>query len=313
MRNFDELFDAVRERPVKRVVAAAAADPTVVRALSEARHRGLAEPVLVGPADEIADLAREHGQGIRPEDVIDEADPIKAANIAVKMVHDGEADIVMKGHIHTDDFLRAVLNKEHGLRAGVRMSHVFILDYRTENRLLFITDAAMNIAPDLEAKADIVLNAVGLAHIFGFDEPKVACLAAVELLNPAMPATVDATCLHTMYERHQFSPKCIIDGPFALDNAVSVAAAKHKRIEGPVAGLADILLVPDIEAGNMLAKSFVYFAGGSLAGMVVGAKAPVVLTSRADSAGSKLASVAAAVYVADVARDVSVKIGKVHY
>jgi phosphate butyryltransferase len=313
MRNFDELFHAVKDRPTKRVAAAAAADPTVVRALSEARHRGIAEPILVGPVGRIAELAREYGQGISADDVIDEPDPIKAADVAVRLVHDGKADILMKGHIHTDDFLRALLDKDHGLRSGVRMSHVFILDYRSENRLLFITDAAMNIAPDLETKAEIVLNAVGLAHAFGFDEPRVACLAAVELLNPAMPATVEATCLHKMYERGQFSPSCIIDGPFALDNAVSEAAAKHKHIEGPVAGKADILLVPDIEAGNMLAKAFVYFAGGSIAGVVIGASAPVVLSSRADSAGSKLASVAAAVYLADSARALSVKIGKVHY
>jgi phosphate butyryltransferase len=294
-------------------VAAAAGDPTVVRALSEARHQGLAEPVLVGPKARIADLASEHGQGIKPEDVIDEPDPVKAADVAVKMVHDGEADIVMKGHLHTDDFLRAVLNKEHGLRAGVRMSHVYILDYRSENRLVFITDGAMNIAPDLEAKADIVLNAVGLAHTFGFEEPRVACLAAVELLNPAMPATVEATCLHTMYERRQFSPKCIVDGPFALDNAVSEAAARHKRIEGPVAGRADVLVVPDIEAGNMLAKSFVYFTGARLVGLLAGAKAPVVLTSRADSCESKMLSLAAAVLMVNMKRLLQLKVGKVHY
>jgi phosphate butyryltransferase len=171
----------------------------------------------------------------------------------------------------------------------------------------------MNISPGIEKKAEIVLNAVHLAHALGFKEPRVAALAAVEVLNPAMVATMEATCLNKMNDRGQFSPACIIDGPFALDNAVSEIAARHKRITGKVAGKADILLVPDIEAGNILAKSMVYFAGAKLAGVVIGAKCPVVLTSRADTADSKYLSIALGVYLTNVERHLKLKIGKVHY
>ena len=193
------------------------------------------------------------------------------------------------------------------------MSHVFVWDAEIYGRLVFVTDAAMNIAPDLVTKADIILNAVHLANICGVQVPKVAILAAVELVNPRMQATVDASSLATMYTRRQLSPRCVLDGPFALDNALSVEAARVKGIESPVAGRADILMAPDIEAGNMLAKSYVYLTGGDLAGVVVGAKAPVVLTSRADSAKSKLYSIALAVLMSGFERDLRLKIGKVHF
>ncbi len=313
MKTFDEIVEAVRDYPIRKVAVACADDPTVLEALHNARRRNIAESVLFGDARRIRELAEQAGMELPPGTVIDVADDIEAASQAVAMVSRGEAEIVMKGYLHTDDFLRAVLDRDTGLRAGVLMSHVFVCDLSEQGRLLLITDSAMNIAPDLEAKAEIVLNAVHLAHILGLERPKVAVLAAVELLNPAMPATIDATCLHTMSQRRQFSPPCIVDGPFAFDNAISVAAARHKGIGGEVAGQADIMLVPDIEAGNILVKSFVYLAGGRIAGVIVGASAPVVLTSRADSADAKLMSIALAVYMSNTKRTLKLKIGKVHY
>lgn len=313
MKAFDELLEVVKEQPLRKVAVAVAQDPSVISATYEAREREIAEAVLVGSKTAILAAAEEVGVAVEEECIIDEPDDIKAAGRAVELVSSGSADIVMKGHIHTDDFLRAVLDREHGLRAGVIMSHVFIAEWKAAERLIFITDGAMNIAPDLEQKADIVLNALHLAQIFGIAKPRVGMLAAVELLNPKMPATLDATALAKMGDRRQFSPDCIIDGPFALDNAISEIAAKHKRIGGPVAGKADILVVPDIEAGNMLVKSLVYFGGCRVAGVVVGAKAPVVLTSRADSGEAKMLSIAVAVLMCNVQRALKLKVGKVHY
>ena len=313
MLNFDGLLSEVTNYPVKKVAIAAAQDHTVIEAALRARKEKIAEPLFTGDEGRIKEVAESHGLDIRGIPLIHCADEIEAAKQAVQAVVEGKADIVMKGYIHTDDFLRAVLNKEKGLRTGVIMSHVFAAELPGRDRLLFVTDGAMNIAPNLEHKAEIVLNAVHLAQVLGYAEPRVAALAAVELLNPAMAATIDATCLHTMGERRQFSPKCIVDGPYALDNAISELAARHKGISGAVAGNADILLVPDIEAGNILVKSLVYFAGARVAGVVVGAKNPVVLTSRADSAESKFLSIALGVYLTSIERHLKLKIGKVHY
>jgi phosphate butyryltransferase len=245
--------------------------------------------------------------------IIHERSRIRAIGEAVRLVSGGKAEILMKGYVHTDDFLRGVLNKEYGLRTGSIMSHVFVAEIREWDKLVFVTDSAMNIAPDLEQKAAILLNAVYLANLFGIAKPKVAVLAAVELVNPNMPATLDAAALGTMADRGQYVPACVVDGPFGLDNAVSEAAAKHKKIGGPVAGKGDILVVPDIEAGNILAKSLVYFGGHRMIGLLIGAKAPVVLTSRADSQEAKLLSIAAAVLMVNQQRALEFKIGKVHY
>jgi len=206
-----------------------------------------------------------------------------------------------------------VLDREVGLRANVLMSHCFTAEVRQLDKFIFITDSAMNIAPTLEHKAEIILNAVYLANIFGVMRPKVAALAAVELLNPAMPATIEASCLNTMSERSQFVPDCIIDGPLAFDVAISQLAAEHKRVGGPVAGAADMILVPDIEAGNILVKALVHLGGLRAAGALMRAKAPVVFTSRADSAEAKLFSIASAVFMFDTRRHLRLKIGKVHY
>ena len=313
MKKIQEIVEAVKDFPVKKVAVAAAADPTVFSACAKAREEGIAEPIFVGDADKLRALAKEADFDIDPKAIVDEPDNVRAAEKATRLVSSGKADILMKGFLHTDDFLRAMLDKEWGLRMGVIMSHVYVAEVPGYNRLIMTTDGAMNIAPDLERKAEIILNAVHLASILGLKNPRVAALAAIELLNPNMGATVDATCLAKMSDRGQFEPHCIVDGPFALDNAISEIAAKHKGIKGPVAGKADILLVPDIEAGNMLAKSFVYFAGAKNAGVVLGAKAPIVLTSRADSAQSKFASMALAVFMSSVKRKLKLKIGKVHY
>lgn len=313
MNDLNTLLKLVEKHPVRKVAVALAQDASVLQAVAEAHERSIAEAVLVGDEREIAEAAEAAGVSLEAAAVVHESDPIRAVTTAAGLVSSGEADILMKGYIHTDDFLRGVLARENGLRTGSIMSHVFVAEVGDQNKLVLVTDAAMNIAPDLEQKAAILLNAVHLANVFGVMKPKVAVLAAVELVNPTMPATVDAACLAKMADRRQFVPECIVDGPFALDNAVSLAAAKHKRIGGPVAGQADILLAPNIEAGNMLAKSLVYFGHNRLVGLLIGAKAPVVLTSRADTAESKLLSIAGAVLMVNMQRALMLKIGKVHY
>lgn len=313
MRSFAEVEDAIRDYPMRTIAIAVAQSASVLEAVAEARRRQVARAILVGDEAEIRAVAQAHGVDLGDTPIIHEAEPVRAAARATKLVHENEADILMKGHIHTDDFLRALLDRETGLRTGSVMSHVFLVEQPGREQFLFVSDSAMNIAPDLKTKADIVLNAVHLANIFGLAEPRVAILAAIELVNPAMPATVDAATLHLMWERRQFSPKCIVSGPFAFDNAISEMAAQLKRIGGPVAGRADVLIVPCIEAGNMLVKAFVYMAGLTTAGLIVGARAPVVLTSRADTAAAKLASIECAVYTANVTRSLRLKVGRVHF
>jgi len=313
MKDFDALVRLVEKHPVRKVAVAVAQDVSVIRAVHEAKTRGMAEAVLVGDETRIREAAESAGVPLEGTAIVNEPETIHAVAAAVRMVSSGDADILMKGYVHTDDFLRGILHKEHGLRTGSIMSHVFIAEIRELDKLVFITDGAMNIAPDLEQKSAILLNAVHLANLFGVMRPNVAVLAAVELVNPAMPATMDAGALAVMANRRQYVPECVVDGPFALDNAVSVAAARHKKIGGPVAGKADILLVPNIEAGNMLAKSLVYFGHHRLIGLLVGAKAPVVLTSRADTMEAKLLSIAGAVLMVNMKRALRLKIGKVHY
>ena len=313
MKNFDELYERVKAHPVRRVAVAVAQDAAVIEAVVRAKQDHVAESALVGHEEEILDVASEVGVSFEGFEIVNEPDPIRAVAAAVRLVADGEADILMKGYVHTDDFLRGVLDREHGLRTGSIMSHVFIAEVPAMERLIFITDGAMNIAPDLEQKAAILLNAVYAANLFGIEDPRVAVLAAVELVNPKMPATMDAAALAAMAGRNQYLPHCIVDGPFALDNAIDPRAARHKKLGGPVAGRADILLVPDVEAGNLLAKSLVYFAGRRQVGLLVGAKAPVVLTSRADTMDCKLLSIAGAVLMVNMKRRLKLKVGKVRY
>ena len=312
IKSLDDILEAIKEYPRRKVAVAVAESASVLQAVKEAREQDIADAILVGDAQKIARVAETVGLDLDGVEVIDEDDELLAAKAAVEAVHSGRAQVLMKGNLHTDDFLRAVLDKQNGLRAGVIMSHCFILDHQAENRLIIVTDAAMNIAPDIIQKSQIVLNAVLLAECLGMFNPRVGILGAVELVNPAMQATVDAAVLAGMDRRGQF-PTCRLDGPFALDNAINVEAAELKGIGGDVAGRCDILVMPNIEAGNILAKSFTFLARGLVAGVLIGATAPVVLTSRADSAQAKLYSIATAVYVADMKREQRLKVGKVHF
>ncbi|WP_374719796.1 phosphate butyryltransferase [Parageobacillus toebii] len=277
------------------VAVAAAEDEEVIDAVTMALDRHFGKFILYGDREQILQLLKQKNYANSDNiEIVHVNSTVQAAELAVKAVHFNEANVLMKGNIPTATLLKAVLNKEYGLRTGKVLSHVAVFEVPGYDRLIIVTDAAMNISPDLEQKAQIVTNAVAVAHSIGIKMPKVAPLAAVEVVNPSMPATMDAAALTMMQNRGQIKG-CIIDGPLALDNAVSVMAAEHKRIHSEVAGKADILLVPDIEAGNMLYKSLVYFANAKVGAIIAGAKAPIVLTSRSDSAESKLYSLALAV------------------
>jgi phosphate butyryltransferase len=310
LASFDDLLEAVRSQPRRKLAVAYPLSPASLRAALRARELDIAEPLLVGPREDIRRVAEENGLDLSGVEILDAPGELEAAAAAVRAVREGRAEMLGKGLLHTDDFLRALLDCDHGLRTGAIMSHVFVLGL--PDRFLLITDSAMNIAPDLVTKAAIIFNAVYLANCLGNHNPKVGVLAAVELVNPSMPATLDAAALATMARRGQF-PACEVDGPFGLDNALSPEAARLKKIPGAVAGHCDIMLVPDIESGNILAKSYSFLAGGKLAGVLVGAAAPVVLTSRADSDEAQMLSIALAVLMAEKKRKGRVKIGKVHY
>ena len=309
---FEEVFDKIKSHPKKQIAVAVAHDSTVLEAVTMAEELNITDYILVGDEQKILDISKNAGFEINENKIYNEPNNIKAVKKAVQLVKSNRADILMKGFVNTDDFLRGVLDRDNGLRTGKVMSHVYVLESSALKRLLFITDGSMNIYPDLETKCSIILNSIYLANIFEIEEPKVAITTAIELANPKMPSTIDAAVLAKMSQRGQFSGK-IIDGPLALDNAISPWAAEHKGIGGPVAGHADIIVVPSIEAGNILCKAHVYLTGGNLAGVVIGAAAPIVLTSRADTSQSKLNSIATAVLTANMERSLSIKFGNVHY
>ncbi len=296
-RNFDEVLLAVKERPPKRIAVAAAQDDAVLEAVKGAKEQGIADFILVGDTDKIQNMAEKLDISLEGIPIIQETDDRQAVYQAVSMVSRGEADILMKGLINTADLLRAVLDKEIGLRTGRVLSHVAVYELPGFDRLIMVTDGGMNIAPNLQQKADIIQNSVKLAHVLGIDPAKVAVLAAVEVVNPDMPVTLEAAALAKMADRGQIKG-AIVDGPLAFDNAISAEAAKHKGINSLVAGYADILLVPDIEAGNILGKSLVYMAGGRIAGIIMGATKPVIVTSRADTYEAKMMSLALGVLLA---------------
>ncbi|MCM3219743.1 phosphate butyryltransferase [Bacillus cereus] len=292
------LIDQAAGQPKKTVAVAVAEDHEVIEAVAKAIKLQLAQFRLYGNQEKIMGMLQEHGlQTSEHVEVIAAMSSAEAAELSVKAVGNGEADVLMKGNIPTANILKAVLNKEWGLRKGSVLSHVAAFEVPNYDRLIFVTDAAMNIAPDVTQKAAIIQNTVEVARAIGIDLPKVAPIAAVEVVNPAMQATIDAAMLTQMNRRGQIKD-CIVDGPLALDNAVSQIAAEHKGIVSDVAGKADILLVPTIEAGNVLYKSLVYFADAKVGAMIAGAKAPIVLTSRADSAETKVYSLALAVATA---------------
>ncbi|MBJ8102577.1 MULTISPECIES: phosphate butyryltransferase [Bacillus cereus group] len=294
----EHLIDQAAGQPKKTVAVAVAEDHEVIEAVAKAIKLQLAQFRLYGNQEKIMGMLQEHGlQTSEHIEVIAAKSSAEAAELSVKAVRNGEADVLMKGNIPTANILKAVLNKEWGLRKGSVLSHVAAFEVPNYDRLIFVTDAAMNIAPDVTQKAAIIQNTVEVARAIGIDLPKVAPIAAVEVVNPAMQATIDAAMLTQMNRRGQIK-NCVVDGPLALDNAVSQIAAEHKGIVSDVAGKADILLVPTIEAGNVLYKSLVYFADAKVGAMIAGAKAPIVLTSRADSAETKVYSLALAVATA---------------
>jgi phosphate acetyltransferase len=285
----------VRCRSLNPIVTAVAhpCESSVLRAVLDAAAKGLIAPILVGPAAKIQEVAKESGITLGDTRIVDAAHSHAAAAKAVELVRQGEAELLMKGSLHTDELLGAVVARETGLRTGRRISHVFIMDVPTYHKVLIVTDAAINIAPTLEEKADICQNAIDLARSLGVSAPKVAILAAVETINSKMQATIDAAALCKMADRGQITGG-VLDGPLAFDNAISRGAARIKEITSKVAGDPDILLVPDLEAGNMLAKQLSFLANADSAGLVLGARVPIILTSRADSVRSKIASCAVA-------------------
>jgi phosphotransacetylase len=303
---YEQLLARCRDlEPVPTAVAHPCEETALAGAL-EAGSKKLIRPILVGPAAKIEAIARKARIDLGKAEVIDAEHSHAAAARAVELVRQGKADLLMKGSLHTDELLAAVVARETGLRTGRRISHVFIMDVPTYHKVLMVTDAAINIAPTLEDKVDICQNAVDLAVSLGLETPKVAILAAVETVTSRMPATIDAAALCKMAERGQIT-RAIVDGPLAFDNAISKEAARIKGIHSKVAGDPDILLVPDLEAGNMLAKQLTFLANADSAGLVLGARVPIILTSRADSVRSRIASCAVAMLAAHARRRASGK------
>ncbi|WP_425447603.1 phosphate butyryltransferase [Dethiothermospora halolimnae] len=297
IKTFNDVLNLAKERGPKTISVAVAQDKEVLLAVKNAVDKEIVKAILVGDSEKIREISEEINLDINGIDIVDEKDVTEASRKAVELVSSGKAHIVMKGLVDTSIILKAVLDKEIGLRTGKVLSHVAIFDTECYDKLLFVTDAAMNIAPTLEQKKEIIENAVYVAQSADINEPKVAAVCAKEKVNPKMPATVDAKELEEMNKKGEIEG-CIVGGPFALDNAVSKEAAKHKGIDHPVAGDADIILVPTIETGNVLYKALNFLANSKSAGIIVGAKAPIVLTSRADSDEAKLNSIALGVLMA---------------
>ena len=299
---YEQLLVRCRDlEPIPTAVAHPCDSRSILGAL-EAAEKGLIKPILVGPSAKIAQVARESGITLGDTQIVDAPHSHGSAAKAVELVRKGEAELLMKGSLHSDELLGAVVARETGLRTGRRISHVFIMDVPTYHKVLIVTDAAINIAPALDDKVDICQNAIDLAVSLGVSTPKVAILAAVETVSSKMPATLDAAALCKMADRGQITGG-LVDGPLAFDNAISKEAARVKGINSKVAGDPDILLVPDLEAGNMLAKQLTFLANADAAGLVLGARVPIILTSRADSVRSRIASCAVAMLTAHARRE----------
>ncbi|AYE34601.1 phosphate butyryltransferase [Clostridium septicum] len=297
-KNFDDLLLKLKDCKKKRLAVAVAQDEPVLEAVKAAQERQIADAILVGDQEKISEISKKIDMDISKFEIVHEVDPKKATLQAVKLVSSGKADMVMKGLIDTATFLRSVLNKEVGLRTGKLMSHVSVFEIEGIDRLIFLTDAAFNTYPDLKAKVQILNNSVDVAHACGIENPKVALVCAVEVVNPDMQATVDASLLSKMNDRGQIKG-CLVDGPLALDNAISEEAAHHKGITSPVAGKADVILLPNIETANVMYKTLTYTSKSKNGGLLVGTSAPVILTSRADSFETKVNSIALAALVAE--------------
>jgi phosphate acetyltransferase len=292
-QKYERLLARAKEVPAVTTAVAHPCDASSLMATADAAKAGLIVPILVGPRARIEALAREHGISISGFEMVDAPHSVAAAAEAVKLVRAGRAECLMKGSLHTDELMGAVVAREGGLRTGRRISHCFVMDVPTHDDVLIISDAAVNIAPSLEVKVDIVQNAIDLARNLGVAEIRVAILSAMETVSSKVPSTLEAAALCKMADRGQITG-AVLDGPLALDNAISPEAAKIKNIKSEVAGRANVLIVPDLEAGNMLAKSLSFLADADAAGIVLGARVPIILTSRADSVLTRLASCAIA-------------------
>jgi len=299
---YQRLLDFCKALPPTPTAVVHPCDEASLRGAVEAAELDLIKPILVGPKARIEQTAHKYGINIRELPIVDAPYSQASAAKAVELVKEGKAEALMKGSLHTDELMGAVVAKDGGLRTARRISHCFVMDVPTYAETLIVTDAAINIAPTMEDKVDIIQNAIDLAHALRFPEVRVAILSAMETVNPKVPSTVEAGALCKMADRKQITG-AILDGPLALDNAISLESVKIKHIDSPVAGRANVLIVPDLEAGNMLAKSLSFLAGADAAGIVLGARVPVILTSRADSVLTRLASCGIAVLVAYARRE----------
>lgn len=297
-KSFDELVSKATSCGTKKLAVAVAQDDAVLEAVKIAKERGIADSILVGDKEKIEAVASEMNMDLTGFEIIDEPDVAQAALTAVKLVHDKKADILLKGLLDTKLFLKSVLNKECGLRKGKMMSHVCVFEIEGIDRLLFFTDVAFNTYPSLEDKVTIINNAVEIAQACGIETPKVAPICAVEVVNPKMPPTVDAATLTEMNEKGEIKD-CVVYGPLSMDLAIDPEAAKHKGVSNPVAGHADILLFPNIDAGNITYKILVRTAKVKNGNLLIGTSAPVILTSRSDDFETKINSIALAAVVAD--------------
>lgn len=294
---YERLIAAAKKKAPLATAVAHPCDETALRGAIEAAEAGLIIPILVGPKDKIASVAKAAKLDISKYEIVDVPHSHAAADKAVELVREGKAELLMKGSLHSDELLSSVAKRDTGLRTARRISHVFVMDVPTHDQTLFITDAAVNIAPDLMAKRDIVQNAIDLYAGLGLGVPKVAILSAVETVNPSIPSTIEAAALCKMADRGQITGG-ELEGPLAFDNAISVEAARVKGITSPVAGRAQILVVPNLEAGNMLAKNLSFLSNADAAGIVLGARVPIILTSRADNVRTRMASCAIAMLLA---------------
>jgi phosphate acetyltransferase len=299
--SYDRLLERAKQVPPATTIVVHPCDESSLRAVIETAATGIIVPILVGPAARITAVAREHQLDIDRFEIVDASHSDAAAAKAVQLIHEGKGELLMKGSLHTDELMRAVTSSGTGLRTARRISHVFIVDVPGHPEPLFITDAAINIFPDLDAKRDIIQNAIDLFVQVGLGTPRVAILSAVETVTSKIPSTIEAAALCKMADRGQIIGG-ILDGPLAFDNAIDPEAARIKGIKSQVAGRAQILVVPNLEAGNMLAKNLIFLAKADSAGIVLGARVPIILTSRADSVRSRMASCAAAVLYADARR-----------
>jgi phosphate acetyltransferase len=298
---YELLIARCKSLPPTPTAVAHPCDQSSLQAVVDAARAGLIAPILVGPRARIEAVAKEHNIDIGTLEIVDAPHSEASAAAAVALVREGRAEALMKGSLHTDELMGAVVRRDTGLRTARRISHCFIMDVPGHAEPLIITDAAVNIAPSLKEKVDIVQNAIDLAHDLGAKEVRVAILSAMETVNPDVPSTLEAAALCKMADRKQITG-ALLDGPLALDNAISLQAAQIKNIDSAVAGRANVLVVPDLEAGNMLAKSLSFLAGADAAGIVLGARVPIILTSRADAVTTRLASCAVAVLAANARR-----------